>query len=161
MTFKIMKKYSLYFLLFVFSSNITAQTPVNEFPKAPFQVDWNSASSCIDFKEKYPTTKNPRNDPLEELTVNAPHLHFTGADFIQVVCANNQLFLILVRIPKLRNDGVDFAAVYEELSRVYELDVAQVRQIEGNIAVTFTAGDVKVKLADDETKQFRTIHFSR
>lgn len=147
--------------LLLASLNICAQTSVAKTQKGPFGIDWDSPTACSDFKRKYPTTKTSRDDVLEELRVVSPEKHFPGSDMIQVICAPGQIIMIHVRIPKIRTDGSDLAALYEELSRTYELDLVQRRQTEGNIKSTFKARGVRVALSDQMDSEYRNVTFER
>ena len=147
--------------LLLASLNIYAQTSVAKTQKGPFGIDWDSLTACSDFKLKYRTTATSRHADVEELGVVSPEKHFPGSDSIQVICVSGEIRAIFVRIPKIRTDGGDLAALYEELSRTYELDLLQQRQIAGNIKSTFKARGVRVALSDQMDSEYRNVTFER
>lgn len=145
--------------LIAISINVCAQTSTPIITKETFRINWETPTACSDFKRKYPTTKIPGKDVPEELRVIAPEKHFPGADLIQVFCVPNQIISIHVRVPKFREDGADLATLYEELSRAYELDVVQPKEMNGTIKSTFTAGKVRVHLTDKLDSNSRSVTF--
>lgn len=148
-------------LLLLVSLNIYAQTSIVKTQKGPFGIDWNLPTACSEFKLKYSTIKISRDDDIEELQVVSAEKHFPGSDLIQFICAPGNIMIVHVRIPKIRTDGSDLAALYEELSRDYELDLVQRRQTEGNINLTFKAKGVRVLLNDEISKEYRSVTFQK
>lgn len=141
------------------SFSVFAQPESGKKQKKPFQIDWNAPTACSDFKHKYPTTKIHRDDDLEELQVKLPEKYFPDSDMIQVICVPTEIISIHVRIPKTREDGVDLAALYEQLDNAYDLDLIQPKIENGAIKSTFRAGTIRINLNDEINSKYRSVTF--
>lgn len=144
---------------------LLASTPLFSQTKAlpitrPFKIALDSPTACTKLKSVYKTIINaPRNDLVEDLVIRSPNEHFPGAKLIQVNCIDAEIIILSVLIPKTRHDGADLAALYEELSRMYSLNLTQPNTSKGVIRSVFMAGAVRVELLDSPEQDFSVVTY--